>query len=272
MTAWAERTPEVVALVLIGSRERQVTDDVWRADAESDWDFQIVTTEPEMFLDSSWTRDLPGTELRTYAARIARIGGVPKITALFKGTEADFVVVPAGWLRRLKIATMLGWHRRDGKVRRSLQDLAVVIRPGWRFLKGGAGWERFYRRVIAEVADARLGDAEAQRLADAFTCDRVWTLRKLARGELVAAQRMLHQGLAETNFRLLHELRLRRGERSFPEARRIERLVSDTELAMVGLNATLEEASLRAAVGRCATTCEALMGALLGGTQRANGS
>jgi hypothetical protein len=42
MAAWAARTPAVDALVLIGSRERDGDDAVWRADAHSDWYFQII--------------------------------------------------------------------------------------------------------------------------------------------------------------------------------------------------------------------------------------
>jgi hypothetical protein len=38
--------------------------------------------------------------------------------------------------------------------------LAVVIRPGWRFLKGGREWDAFYRRVVAEVDDPRFSAAQ----------------------------------------------------------------------------------------------------------------
>ena len=264
MTAWAERTPAVKALVLIGSRERQAGDAVWRADAHSDWDFQIITTQPQRFLNNAWTRELTGAELKVYAARVARIGGVPKVNAIFTEAEADFVVLPAGLMRTMKLAAWLGLHRRVGKVRRGLQDLAVVIRPGWRFLTGGETWDPFYRRVVAEVADERLSDEAVRGLAGIFICESVWTRRKIARGELLAAQRMLHRELAETNFRLLHELKVRRGERSFPEARRIERVAAEAELAAVSACATLRAEALEAAVDKSAATLCMLMKALVG--------
>ena len=263
MTAWAERTPAVEGLVLIGSRERATSDDVWSADAQSDWDFQIITSRPAMFADGAWTRELPGFDLKVYAPRVARIGGVPKINALFVGAEADFVVLPARLLRLTKLAVALGLHRGEGKTRRALQDLAVVIRPGWRFLKGGVTWDPLFRRIVNEVADARLDDRAVCGLADVFVCESVWMRRKLERGELGAAQRMLHRELAETNFRLLHELRLRRGERSFPEARRIERVLDGPELDAVSVAATLDAVALRKALEKSEATLRMLMAALV---------
>jgi hypothetical protein len=143
-----------------------------------------------------------------------------------------------------------------------LQDLAVVIRPGWRFWKGAKQWEPFYDRVVAAVADRRIDDREARALADGFVCDATWTCRKIERGEFLAAQRMLHRALAETNFRLLHELRLRRGARSFPEARRIERVARTAELDAVSVAATPTAKSLRAALAKSSATLRTLMRAL----------
>ena len=93
-------------------------------------------------------------------------------------------------------------------------------------------------------------------------------MRKIARGELVAAQRWLHAQLAETNFRLLHEVRRRRGQASFPDARRLELLATAEELGSVRIEATLEEGSLRAAAGQSATGCAALVRALVGDAWR----
>lgn len=264
MTAWAERTPSVNALTLIGSRERRASDVLWRPDKHSDWDFQIVTSKPEMFADGAWTRGLKGAKLLVYSSRVARIGGVPKINAIFEGAEVDFVVVPLELFKRMKRVVSRGLHRREGEERQFIQNLAVVIRPGWRFLKGAEHWEALYQQAIAEVTDPRLSDDAARQLADGFVCDLVWTRRKIERGELIAAQRMLHRELAETNFRLLHELKLRRGERSFPEARRIERVASKAELNAVSVSAELDAAALRLGVAKCAATLRKLMKALVG--------
>ena len=124
------------ALVLIGSRVRNETDLVWQADAHSDWDFQIVASRTEIFKTSAWAKTL-GLNLRTYCLRSAAIGGVPKVAALFGEEECDFVVLPAGLMSLSRVAVRLGLHRRSDYVRRKLQDLAMIVRPGWRFLKGG---------------------------------------------------------------------------------------------------------------------------------------
>lgn len=263
VATWAAGEPLVEAVVLIGSRVRESTDEIWRADAQSDWDFHIITSKPWMF-SSDWMRRFAGTELRVFAARTARIGGMPKVHAVFGDTEADFVLLPTRTVRWMNLCVRLGLHRRQGVTRTRMQELAVIIRPGWKFLKGEKAWGRLYQRSVEEVPDPRLGDNEVRQLADGFVCDYVSLLRKITRGELLTAQRLLHRDLAETNFRLYHELRLRRGQRSFPEVRRVERIATQEELSAIAVDARLDRASLEAAVKKSAATCRELVGSLLG--------
>lgn len=258
---WAAGQPAIKAVTLIGSHIRPAGAPN-AADPSSDWDFQVVTSRPRVFSSSAWTRDLPGCDLRVYSVR-PTFGGVQKVTALFSGAETDFVVIPSMQLRLGRIAFALGLHKRPGAARRGLADLAIVVRPGYRFLKGGRQWGRFYERVIRDVPDPRLDDDEAVRLADGFVCDVVWAQRKLARGELLAAQRMLFQSLAEANYRLLHEVRLRRGEPSYPEARRLERVATETERESVSLAPALDAAALEAALAKARATLEQLMSQLV---------
>ena len=149
-----------------------------------------------------------------------------------------------------------------------MQDIAEVIRPGWRFLKGEERWGPLYRRAVAEVTDPHLDDAAVKRLAEGFVCDYVWTVRKMARGEFLTAQRMIHRELAEVNFQLLHELKQRRGERTFTKARRIERIAAPAELEAVTVDARFEPAALQAALEKCAATCRELMRSLVGDAWR----
>lgn len=264
--AWAHARPDVRGLVLIGSQVRGAADRAAGADAQSDWDFQLITRRPARYADRAWTRELPALGLQVYAHR-RTFGGVRKVTAFFSSVEVDLVLVPALSLSLARLAVAAGLHRRAGAtslLRRRLADLAIVVRPGFRFLKGEAAWGAFYRRVVAEVADPRLRDAEVRALAESFVCDALWVAKKIRRGELLAAQRLLHQSLAETNFRLLHELRLRRGLRSFPEARRLE-LVAPEESAVVSVQSALEPAGLRRALTGSVATFERLTAALLNG-------
>ncbi len=264
---WAASQSAIEALVLMGSRVRASDDTVWRPDPQSDWDFQIFTSQPEAFEQPDWLRGL-GVEVKAYAVRRTAIGSVPKIAVLFEGGEADLVIVPVGPWRRARWLTFLGLHRYSARLRAQLRDLAVVIRPGWKFLKGVETWEPFYRRVVAEIDDPRLSDAAVRNLAESFVCDMVWTLRKIERGESLAAQRMLHRSLVETNIRLLHELKLRRQERSFPEARRAERVLAAHELELIATSAVPAAESLRAAVDKCAASCRELAGQLVGESWR----
>jgi hypothetical protein len=264
MADWAQRTPSVQALILIGSRARAPEDAVWRPDLQSDWDFQIISSHPQMFSDAAWLRGIPGLKLQAYAVRPARIGAVPKVNAVFSGAEADFVIIPAKVATLTKLLVWLGLHRQEGRVRRRLRDLSVVIRPGWLFLKGAGKWEAFYRQIVDEVDDLRLSNDEARQLADGFVCDYVSILRKIDRGELRAAQRLIHRDLAEINFRLLHEIRLRQGERTFPEARRIERVADPAELVAVAIDAGLDASALRTAANKSAIACRQLMDRLVG--------
>jgi len=263
-SAWAAGERSVRGLALIGSRERAAGDAVWKADAESDWDFYVITSQPRLFATAAWTRGLAIPPPLAYVSRRTADSRAPKVNALFEGAEVDLVVIPAHLLTLGKLMVSAGLHRREGWLRRNLQALAEVIRPGWRFLKGGSEWDPFFRRIVAEVPDSRLSDADAVRLADGLACDYVWIRRKLVRGELRAAQRMLHREVAETNFKLLHELKLRRGERSFEKGRRIERIATQEELAQTTVSAPCDASALGAALDGSVRSCRDLMRQLIG--------
>jgi hypothetical protein len=263
MAQWADRNATISGLVLIGSRAHQDADQLLHADAYSDWDFQVIASKPKVFENASWTKGISGFELRAYAVRTAIIGGVPKINAVFSNAEADFVIIPTISARLLRLCILLGLHRTAGRVRRHVQDLAEVIRPGWRFLKGGDRWGNLYRRAVEDVTDPRLSDEDVRQLAEGFVCDYIWIVRKIARGELRAAQRILYRELLEVNLRLLHELRLRRGQPSFTKARRLEKVTRKDELESVTIEAILEVNALQNALEKSAVTFRGLMQALV---------
>lgn len=266
VSGWAAGTESVSGVALFGSRVRADSDLSAVADERSDWDFQIISSDPAMFGGRLWADALAGARLRVYAPRMTRFGKVPKVNAVFEGAEADFVIIPARTLQLAKIMVALGLHRREGLLRRRLRDLSIVIRPGWRFLKGHDKWDAFYRRVVAEVDDARLGDDEVRALGNAFVCDYLWTLRKVDRGELIAAQRMMHHELVETNLRLFHELKLRRAERSFPDGRRIEQIAKASEVSRMSLSVPCEAPGLRAGAQASAAVFRELMESLVAGS------
>jgi len=146
------------------------------------------------------------------------------------------------------MAFNLGLHKRVASVQRGLGEFALVMSFGQVVLKGGPAWQEFYTRAVKEVPLAHLTDEDAVALAEGAYVDATSIMGKLERGEYVAVQRWLHRSLVETNFRIMHELRVRRGQVSYPDGRRVEQLLSPAELATVRFEVALEPASLKAAI------------------------
>jgi len=241
---WLRGADDVRVAAVFGSRARTLCGEGQPADPWSDVDLQLVTTQPKRYLNRDWTAQLADQELHAYAARPV-FGGAQKVTALFSGGEVDFVIVPYRRLLLGRVAFTLGLHRRLPGVQRGLGEFALVMSFGQKVLKGGPGWQRFYTRAVAEVPLAHLTDEEAVSLCEGAYVDAASVMGRIARGEFVAAQRWLHRSVVETNFRLLHELRVRRRQVSYPDGRRVERLLPPDELAAVRFEARLDADSLR---------------------------
>lgn len=264
LTAWAVGRPDVEAVVLIGSQAGGGGHSLRQVDRNSDWDFQLVVKNPAEFFRADWTKELGAGRPLAYAVLPARVGSLPRISAVFPDTEVDLVIIPAAAIRKVLWALRRERHVEPGPVRTQLQDLAVVVRPGYRFLKAHSTWEWFYARACEVVPDPRLNDAAVVALAEAFYCQWVWIERKIARGEWRAAARMLVREQAETNFRLLHELKLRRGEPTFPDARRVELTASAEELAAISMEIRFERAALEAETEKAAQALRRLVKELVG--------
>jgi predicted nucleotidyltransferase len=256
VTTWLTRETAVKAAILFGSSARPAGA-LEAVDAWSDVDLHVVTTAAVRLEHLDWSRELAGLSFCHQTVRPAT-GGVRKVTALFVEGEIDLVLVPAARLRLGRLAVRLGLHRKSAAMRYALNEIATCLRSGYRFLKGEDSWGDFYSWIVAEMPGTRLDDREATGLADVFLCDLLWILQKLERGELVAAQHLLHRSLVETNLRLMREWRLRRGQPlpSFGLGRRAECLYPPEELRLVQVNARLETAELYRAAWRA---CENLV-------------
>jgi len=260
IAAWLESERTVEAAVLFGSSARAMS----TAGGRSDLDLHVVAKEPARLEQVDWGSVIPGAGFCLQAVRPAT-GGVRKVTALFAAGEIDLVLVPAGRLRLGRLAVRCGLHRRRGGLRVALNEIATCMQSGYRFLKGEKEWGAFYTRIVAEMPGVRLGDAEAVALANVFLCDLCWIFQKLERGELSAAQHLLHRSLAETNFRLIRELRLRRGQPvlSFGLGRRVETILAPEELSWVQVDARLRREDLGRAAWAAFRGFRALMGELV---------
>ena len=101
-----------------------------------------------------------------------------------------------------------------------------------------------------------MSNESVRRCADVFLCDFFWVLQKLERGELVAAQHLLHRSLSETNLRLLREVRLRKGELlpSFGLGRKVEKLLRSEQLDRIQIEARLNRDELQLAAWKAFKT------------------
>lgn len=261
LVRWALAEPSVVLFVQIGSRTRGPSSK-FAADSLSDWDFQVATTSPELFADRAWTLALGLTPL-AYVVRGGRLGSAQKLTALFIEGELDVVLMPAGALRGGAQLIEAGELGSQPHAMGAFIDLSAVLQGGYRILKGEEEFGELYRYVANRIPNPRLSDEAVCALAEGFVCDYISTLRKVERGELLAAQRWLHHLLLETNYRLLHELRLRNGDASLPDARRLE-FLAEPRLADLNIAFELNRRSLFAAAERSASLCRGLMRDLVG--------
>lgn len=241
---WIHSEPNVRSAVLFGSKAREGR--IAAADDWSDIDLHLVVGKVARVTGIAWQERFPSLHYCMHVVRPAT-GGVGKLTVLFEEGEADLVLVPVRQMRLVRLGVMLGFHRRPGKLADALNIMATIMSGGYRFLKGEHAWGNVYARIVKEMPGVRLTNKQARDLADGFLCDLLWLRQKLARGELVAAQRMLHRTLHETNVVLLHELRMRRGMPSFQQARRIENLASSDDLKAVQVSASPEPSELRRA-------------------------
>lgn len=254
------------ALISIGSRVR--ANGLLAADVHSDWDFQIITDKLDRFNDAEWLHTVGAGRPLAYVIRKGRLGSAAKVSLALPESEVDLVIIPARRLRVAKLLMRFGLMRLNNSLKEALTDLALVVRPGYRVEKGESAWGNFFRYIIANFPAPRLTDGQIRSLAEGFVCDYISARRKIDRGELAAAQRWLHHQLAETNFRLLHELRQRRGELSLPDARRLEWLADPLLVDMVTVRALPAPQSIQLATERASETCRELVHALIGDTWR----
>ncbi len=258
---WALVEPSVILFVQIGSRAREAGSS-FAADEASDWDYQIATTRPELFADRAWMQAL-GLSPLGYTVRSGRLDSAQKLTALLPEGELDLVLIPAAGLRGISQLAKTGQLNSQPQALAGVSDLAAVLQGGYRMLKGAEEFADIYRYAATQVPPPRISDEAACALAEGFVCDYVSTLRKVKRGELLAGQRWLHQLLIEINYRLLHELRLREGLASFPDARRIE-FLAEPRVSYITITTELTRGSLVAAVEKSGALCRSLMRDLVG--------
>jgi hypothetical protein len=260
---WGKCEPSVEVMIIVGSRANSSAS-AGMADKWSDWDFQIVTAKPENFWHRDWIRSAGLSQPIAYVNRTGRLGHTAKITGVFPEGDLDLVLIPANKLLALKWLAIAGLANCIPRARGALRDLSLVLRSGHRFVKSSRRWEDFFRSVIIDTPPSILDEDSICEMADGYVCDYVSTEHKIRRGEYLAAQLWLHVNLGEINFRLLHEINLRKGARSFPDGRRIEVTAPEKWREALAIEALPESESLKRALEKSAQTCRELTHSLVG--------
>ena len=172
--AWARPQPDVRAVMVVGSRAR--TDHP--ADAFSDLDLVVVTTDPNRYLsETDWLEPL-GTPWLTFLERQAVGEGLER-RVLFEGAlDVDFVPLLNEAVRRMALE---GWP----------QGVAAVLRRGFRLMLDK---DDLLSRLTRGVPDTTPSSAppptqeEFLAVCHDFLYHAVWAAKKLRRGELWIAK------------------------------------------------------------------------------------
>lgn len=174
ITKWAEDSPDVDAVMIVGSRARtEQTADKW-----SDLDVIIITSEPEYYLSKTDWLSKIGNPLLTFLEPTA-VGGQVERRVLFEGMlDVDFSIIP------LKVAVYL------------LQDnippqIVEVFNRGVRVLVDKSGEAaRMLSRIssIKPPIPSPPTESEFLEVVYDFLYHAVWTVKKLRRGELWTAK------------------------------------------------------------------------------------
>lgn len=164
---WAEGSPDVKALLLVGSQARADMP----ADRWSDVDLVVLLEDPAPYTaDASWVREF-GTPLVTFLE--ATVDGHWERRVLYEtGEDVDFVLFPVSVLDRIDTSESAG----------------ALLRRGYRVVVDRIGLEEQLRRIAerpilpAVTTHGDLGD-----LASDFWYHALWTAKKLRRGEVFTA-------------------------------------------------------------------------------------
>jgi len=256
---WINLTPEIKSAVLFGSAASQRALGNAASHPSSDLDLHLIARKAGSIERIDWNLVLPDQKFCFQACRPAS-GGVRKITTIFEAGQLDLIVVPLAMMRVVRIGMCLGLYNKSRYFRLALDEMATCLRSEYRFIKGESSWHALYSGVSA-LSGIRLSNRETRSLADVAICETLWVFQKLEKGELVAAQHVLHSKLSDINLRLWRELRLRRSLPlpSFGLGRQVETLAAEIERRYLCLSARLVVADLNIAAWKTLRGLKELM-------------
>ncbi|HYF76387.1 MAG TPA: aminoglycoside 6-adenylyltransferase [Symbiobacteriaceae bacterium] len=195
IVAWADRTSDVRAVIVIGSRAR-VNDRP--ADEYSDLDLLLLADHPARYIHSEEWLDAIGTPVVTFLE--GAISGSKERRVLFADAlDVDFNFLPANqwrWLNRymrLKSQSPFLTKLVPAKLRREIETgiavLGSVVKRGYSVLLDKEG----LTQQIPKIPPHRRmnlvpSEPEARNAIGDFWYHALWTAKKLRRGELLVAK------------------------------------------------------------------------------------
>lgn len=228
LSVWAKGQADLSALVQVGSRVQPDGE----ADAFSDFDYYLISSRPERYRDGRFAEAI--APCWVVSSQIA-FGGVTKVTAVYEhALDVDFVILAAWELRvaflALRFPRLKAWW--PGPLAKGIADLRCVAGRGSRVVHGGAGWSRRFERL----APLPLTPTEAafSHACDIFWTQFVWVVKKVERGELLAAQRGFHLHLVESTLTIL-AMEADEAGRPRPEGRKAEQWLSSDRLRSMAI-------------------------------------
>jgi len=244
IVVWANRHPEVEALILAGSRAKSVAD----ADRLADWDFHLLTDSPGQFYGTAWLEQIAPLWC-AHSERTPR--GVIKVSAVFEGGwEADFVPL-ASWQMKLVYWGMRypEWTWMPSRLRRGIQETrAFLLGSGYRVVLDRSCWKR---RLDALQVDWPLRAMSAQEFENdvsGFWQQGVWICKKILRAESRSAMHWLHKLVTDRVYTLLAEEARLAGRTSRPESRKAEQWLDEKRLEQTALVTSIDRQVLARAL------------------------
>jgi hypothetical protein len=232
IVAWARRSPDVVALIQIGSRVQAGG----KFDALSDWDFHLISSRPWRYYGTDWLNEI-APPWCAYAERSIR--GVIKVSAVFEGgLEADFIPL-ANWQMKLvywgmRYPNLANWM--PARLHRGIHDTrTILLNSGYKVLIGGESWEARMTALGVSWANRRMSMSEFNRHNAAFWQKAVWVAKKIARPEPRSAMHWMHKLLIEHVYALLEEEAWLAGRSARPEALKAEMWLDRKRLVQTDL-------------------------------------
>jgi hypothetical protein len=243
--AWARRRPDIEALIQFGSRVQNSG----VADALSDWDFHLYTTQPRQYCETKWLEEI-GSVWCANAERTLR--GVTKISAFFEGGyEVDFIPL-AVWQMKLVFNCMLyprwaAWmpSRLHNGI---LETREIFLNSGTRVLIGGEKWERLLEALHVTWPNRRMSVEELQGHVEALWQKSVWVTKKIVRPEPRSAVHWMHKMIVQHLYALLEEEAWLAGKKARPEALKAEQWLDARRLAQTDITTSLDQKVLARAL------------------------